>query len=102
MAEPTVQQPVVRRLGVLVRAVSELLRRARGNAGPQEPDQAREPVRPGTLSVYLDLVVADADDATAALDRVVGVLRPGDRVYLVGPSEAAEPRVDDRPFTIWA
>jgi len=100
MAEPTVQQPVGHRIGVLVRAVPLLLRKARGGAGPS--DQAREPVRSGILSVHLDLVVTSDDDTAAALDRVVAVLRPGDRVYLVGRSEVAEPRVDDRPFTIWA
>ncbi|WP_369370133.1 hypothetical protein AB1046_15135 [Promicromonospora sp. Populi] len=100
MAEPTVQQPVGRRIGVLARAVPLFLRKARGGAGSS--DQAREPVRPGIISVQLDLVVTDADDAAAALDRVAGVLRPGDHAYLVDRPEAADPRVDDRPFTIWA
>ncbi len=103
MAEPTVQQqPVGRRLGVLVRAVPLLLRKARACVGPQGPDQAREAARPGILSVHLDLAVTDADDAADALDRVVGALRPGDRVYLVGQPQGAEPRADDWPFTIWA
>jgi hypothetical protein len=101
MAEPTVQQPVGRRLGVLVRAVPHLLRRARADVGSPEP-QASGPVEPRVLSVHLDLVVTDADDAADALDRVHGALRRGDRVYLVGQPEAADPRADDRPFTIWA
>ena len=102
MAEPTVQQPVGRRLGVLVRAVPHLLRKTRPDVGPPDPGQASGPVRPRLLSVHLDLVVTDADDAADALDRVHGALRPGDRVYLVGHPEDAEPRADDRPFTIWA
>ena len=64
--------------------------------------QQRPLVRQGILSLRLDLVVTDDDDAGAALERVLGVLRPGDRVYVVGPPEAEEPRFDDRPFTIWA
>lgn len=103
MAEPTVQQqPVARRLGLLVRAVPRMRRRARTDADPSEPGPARVAVRQRVLSLHLDLVVTDADDATAALERVVGVLQPDDRVYLVGPPGAAEPRADDRPFTIWA
>jgi hypothetical protein len=104
MAEPTVQQqPVGRRLGVLVRAVPRLRRKARRGAGLGEPDQARTPVQVrGVLSLHLDLVVRDDDGAAAALERILGVLQPEDRVYLVGPAGAAEPRVDDRPFTIWA
>ena len=89
MAEPTAQQqPVGHRLGLLVRAVPLLRRRARVGAG--------------ALSLHLDLVVTDDDGAAAALERILGVLGPGDRVYVVGPPGAAEPRVDDRPFTIWA
>jgi len=102
MAEPTVQQPVGRRLGLLVRAVPRLRRKVRAGAGSREPDQDRTPVRQGVLSLHLDLVVRDDDGAAAALERIIGVLQPGDRVYLVGPPGAAEPRVDDRPFTIWA
>lgn len=102
MAEPTVHQPVGRRLGVLVRAVPRLRRRTRRGAGLGEPDQARTPVRPGVLSLHVDLVIRGDDDAAAALERILGVLQPGDRVYLVGPPGGAEPRVDDRPFTIWA
>jgi hypothetical protein len=103
MAEPTVQQqPVGRRLGVLVRAVPRLRRRSRSAAGPREPDRIRVPVRQGVLSLHLDLVVRDDDGAAAALERILGVLQPGDRVYLVGPPGGAESRVDDRPFTIWA
>jgi hypothetical protein len=103
MAEPTVQQqPVGHRLGVLVRAVPLLLWKARSGVGRQAPDRAREPVRPGVLSVHLDLAVTDPDDTAAALDRIAGVLGPGDRAYLVVQPPGAEPRVDDRPFTIWA
>ena len=103
MAEPTVQQqPVGRRLGVLVRAVPRLRRRTRRGRDSHEPDQARVSVRQGVLSLHLDLVVRDADGAVAALERILGVLQPGDRVYLVGPPGGAESRVDDRPFTIWA
>jgi NADPH-dependent ferric siderophore reductase len=103
MAELTVQQqPVVRRLGVLVRAVPRLRRRARSAAGSREPDRTRAPVRQGVLSLHLDLVVRDDDGAAATLERILGVLQPGDRVYLVGPPGVAEPQVDDRPFTIWA
>jgi hypothetical protein len=106
MAEPTVQQPVGRRLGVLVRAVPQLLRKTRAGVGSPGPDQASGPVRrdavPRVLSVHLDLVVTDADDAADALDRVNGVLRPGDRVYLVGQPQGTEPGADDRPFKIWA
>jgi hypothetical protein len=88
MAEPTVQQPVGHRLGLLVRAVPLLRRKARVGAG--------------TLHLRLDLAVTDDADAAAALERILGVLGPGDRVYVVGPPDAAEPRFDDRPFTIWA
>ena len=105
MAEPTVQQqPVGRRLGVLVRAVPRprLRRRARRDTGPHDPDQARVLVPQGVISLQLDLVVTDADGAAVTLERILGVLQPGDRVYMVGSPEAAEPRVDDRPFTIWA
>lgn len=103
MAEPTVQQqPVGRRLGVLVRAVPRLRRRARRDVGPREPAPVRVPVRQGVLSLHLDLVVRDADGAAATLERVLAVLQPGDRVYLVGPPGGAESQADDRPFTIWA
>jgi hypothetical protein len=103
MAEPTVQQqPVGRRLGVLVRAVPRLRRRVRRGADPRASDSARVPARPGVLSLHLDLAVTDDDGAAAALERILGVMQPGDRVYLVGPPEGAESRVDDRPFTIWA
>jgi hypothetical protein len=103
MAEPTVQQqPVGRRLGVLVRAVPRLRRRVRWGADPRASDSARAPVQRGVLSLHLDLAATDDDGAAAALERILGVLQPGDRVYLVGPSEEAESRVDDRPFTIWA
>jgi hypothetical protein len=103
MAEPTVQQqPVGRRLGVLVRAVPRLRRKVRSVVEAPEADQAPMPVRQRVLSLHLDLVVTDDDGAAAALERILGVLRPGDRVYVVGPPGAAEPRVDDRPFTIWA
>ncbi|GAB2469863.1 hypothetical protein GCM10027063_07800 [Promicromonospora xylanilytica] len=77
MAEPTVQQqPVGRRLGLLVRA--------------------------GVLSLHVDLAVMDDDGAAAALERILDVLRPCDRVYVVGAPAPAEQRLDDRPFTIWA
>lgn len=103
MAEPTVQQqPVARRFGPLVRAVPRFRRKVRPVGGPPEADQAPIPVRPRILSLHLDLVVTDDDGAAAALERILSVLRPGDRVYVVGPPGAAEPRVDDRPFTIWA
>lgn len=103
MAEPTVQQqPAGRRLGVLVRAVPRLRRRVRRDAGRHEPDQVRVSVRQGILSLHLDLVLTDADGAAAALERVLGVLQPGDRVYLVGPPGGSEAQADDRPFTIWA
>ncbi|WP_129786291.1 hypothetical protein [Promicromonospora panici] len=103
MAEPTVQQqPVGRRLGVLVRAVPRLRRRTRKAEGAHEPIPDRVSVRQGVLSLHLDLVVRDADGAAATLERVLGVLQPGDRVYLVGPPGGAESQVDDRPFTIWA
>ncbi|MFC8799393.1 hypothetical protein ACFT2C_16785 [Promicromonospora sp. NPDC057138] len=103
MAEPTVQQqPVARRLGVLVRAVPRLGRKVRRGAGRSEPDQARVLVRQGVLSLRVDLVVRDADGAADALERIVGVLQPGDQVYLVGPPEGAEPRVDNRALNIWA
>jgi hypothetical protein len=59
-------------------------------------------VRQGTLSLHLDLVVTDADGAAATLERIRGVLQPGDHVYVVGSPGAAEPPVDDRPSTIWA
>jgi hypothetical protein len=102
MAEPTVQQqPVGRRFGLLVRAVPRIRRRAHVRASLREPE-APAPARQGILSLHLDLVVTDDDDAAAALERVLGALRPGDRVYVAGPPEAPEPRVDDRPFTIWA
>jgi hypothetical protein len=101
MAEPTVQQrPMGHRLGLLVRAVPRFRRRARAGAGPVEADSAEVPH--GVLSLRLDLAVADADDAAAALERILDVLQPGDRLYLVGRPGTAEPRVDDRPFTIWA
>lgn len=64
--------------------------------------QQRPLVQQRILSLRLDLVVTDGEDAGAALERVLGVLRTGDLVYVVGPPEAAEPRFDDRPFTIWA
>ncbi|MFD2793743.1 hypothetical protein ACFS27_09300 [Promicromonospora vindobonensis] len=105
MAEPTVQQqPVGHRLGLLVRAVPRLRRKARTEVGPRDhaPDLDQAPVRAGVLSLHLDLVVVDDDGAAAVLERVLDVLRPGDRVYVVGPPAPAEPRVDDRPFTIWA
>jgi hypothetical protein len=103
MAEPTVQQqPVGHRLGQFVRAVPRMRRKTRGDEGPPESGPAQAPTRQGVLSLHLDLVVADADGAAAALERVVGVLQPDDRVYLAGRPGAAEPRVDDRPFTIWA
>jgi hypothetical protein len=100
MAEPTVQQPVGRRLGVLVRAVPRFRRKVRPSS--VGPDRAQAPDPQGVLSLHLDLAVTDADDAAAALERVLGVLEPADRIYLVGRPEAAEPRADDRPFTIWA
>ncbi|MCP2266323.1 hypothetical protein ACFQHV_06945 [Promicromonospora thailandica] len=62
---------------------------------------AQQPVR-RRLSLRLDLAVGDADDAAAALERVLGALRADDRVYLVDPAAIGEPRPDDRPFTIWA
>lgn len=102
MAEPTVQQPVGHRLGVLVRAVPRLRRKARVGSGARESDQSPAPARPGLLSLHLDLVVVDDDGAAAVLERILDVLGPGDRVYVVGPPAPAEPRVDDRPFTIWA
>ncbi|MEU4364700.1 hypothetical protein [Promicromonospora sp. NPDC023987] len=104
MAEPTVQQqPVGHRLGVLVRAVPRLRRKARVGSGARESDQAPAPARQGLLSLHLDLVVVDDDDGAAAvLERILDVLGPDDRVYVVGPPAPAEPRVDDRPFTIWA
>jgi hypothetical protein len=105
MAEPTVQQhPVGHRLGLLVRAGARLRRRPRAGGDPHEPvpAQAYAPARQGILSLHLDLVVPDDDGAAAALERVLDVLGPGDRVYVVGPPAAAEPRVDERPFTIWA
>lgn len=99
MAEPTVQQrPMGHRFGLLVRAVPRFRRKAR--AGPVEVDPGQAPQ--GVLSLRLDLAVADADDAAAALERILDVLQPGDRLYLVGRPGTAEPRVDDRPFTIWA
>lgn len=103
MAEPTVQQqPVRRRLGLLVRAVPRLRRREPADAGRHGPGQARVQVRRRVLSLHLELVVTDDDGAAAALERVLGALRPGDQVYVVGPPGVPEPRVDDRPFTIWA
>lgn len=102
MADTTVQQPVGRRFGLLVRAVPRIRRRVRTGADRPERVGTQAPTPPGVLSLHLDLAVTDADDATAALERILDVLEPGDRVYLVGRADAAEPRVDDRPFTIWA
>ncbi|GAA4695701.1 hypothetical protein APR04_002593 [Promicromonospora umidemergens] len=103
MAEPTVQQqPVEHRLGLLVRAVPRLRRKARAGAGVREPGLPPVPARQGVQSLHLDLVVVDDDGAAAVLERILDALRPGDRVYVVGPPAPAEPRVDDRPFTIWA
>lgn len=103
MAEPTVQQqPVGHRIGRLVRGVPRLRRRARGPSAPPEPGPTGAPARQGVLSLRLELVVTDADGAAAALERVVGVLRPGDRVYLVGRPEGPRSHADDRAFKIWA
>ncbi|MDR7383591.1 hypothetical protein [Promicromonospora iranensis] len=102
MAEPTVQQqPVGRRLGLLVRAVPRIRCKAHVRADLHETE-APGLARPGILSLHLDLAVTDDEDAAATLERVLCALRPGDRVSVVGPPEGAEPRVDDRPFTIWA
>jgi hypothetical protein len=88
------------RFGLLVRAVPRFRRKVRADAGPVEADPGQVPQ--GMLSLRLDLAVTDADDAAAALERILDVLQPGDRLYLVGRLGTAEPRVDDRPFTIWA
>lgn len=87
---------------LLVRAVPRLRRKAQVGGGPRESDLPPVPARQGVLSLRLDLVVVDDDGAAAVLERILDVLGPCDRVYVVGPSAPAEPRVDNRPFTIWA
>ncbi|MFI9488044.1 hypothetical protein ACIG47_16775 [Promicromonospora sp. NPDC052451] len=106
MAKTTAHQwPVRRRLGLLVRAVPRIRRRPRSGGADGDTgtaDRTRLAVRAGILSLRLDLMVDDPDDAVVALDRVLATLRPGDRVYVVGPPGVAGRRVDERPFTIWA